>query len=475
MNSVRNTDRAETTRRHWLDVLELDREDRSEPFSEAFWSEKDTWTRERIREVQDRKVAAVAPFLYENSDFYRRRFDRLGLAPTDIRNVDDLIGKWPVIDKQEMMDDIVANPPYGTYSACSDEVWSKRGWMLFSSSGSTGVPRVFRYSHIDRAFWEQANARALHSGGIRMGDAAIPAVGFGPHVFAWGAQYTFAKMGLPVIPGGGLDGKARALLIDRFKPTVLVCTPSYALYLGRVMEEMGLDPGKSSIRALLSGGEPSTGVPSTRERIQDLWNARIIEFYGCTEVSPHCGGYSCRESQNTEHTFLHLLEDIQLWETVDPGSLRAVAKGERGLAVCTNLCSESSPQLRFLVGDYTTLDDTPCACGRRHLKAMGCFAGRADDLINLRGIKFLPSQIEQAVRAISGIGDEFQIKLDTRADGMDTMTVVIEHVDAEAAARVAAEIRTQCEVRADVEVLAPGTLPKTEFKARRVIDNRSRS
>lgn len=466
------SDKVRQTRQRWMEVLELDREDRSAPYSDRFWSEKDTWSRERIREVQDRKIAAVAPFLYENSDFYRRRFDKLGVAPTDIKSVDDLIRNWPVVDKKEMMEDITQHPPYGTYTACGDDEWSDRGWMLFSSSGSTGVPRVFRYTHYDRTFWEQANARALHSGGVRLGDSAILMVGYGPHVFAWGAQYTLAKMNLPVIPGGGLDGKARARLIDRFKPTVLACTPSYALYLGRTMQDLGLDPAKSSVRMLLNGGEPSTGIPGTRKIIEDLWGAKIIEFYGCTEVSPHCGGYSCPQSNVSDETFLHLLEDIQIWETVDADTMQPTKPGERGLAVCTNLCSESSPQLRFLVGDYTRLDDSPCACGRNHLRAMGCFSGRADDLINLRGIKFLPSQIEEAVRAVDGIGDEFQINLSTRDDGMDIMTVIVEHSDARAGRAVADEIRTRCEVRCDVEVAAPNTLPKTEFKAKRVVDHR---
>jgi phenylacetate-CoA ligase len=466
--------RAEQTRRDWMEVLERYHEDRSEPVSGHFWSEKDTWSRDRIRAVQDEKVATVTPFLYENSLFYRRRFDRLGLAPTDIQSVDDLIAKWPVVDKQEMMEDAVANPPYGTYTACTDEVWSKRGWMLFSSSGSSGVPRVFRYTHFDRGFWEQANARALYAMGLRKGDTILPLVGFGPHVFAWGAQYALTRMGMPVIPGGGMDGKARADLIDRFRPTVLLCTPSYALYLGRVLQEMGIDPKDTSVQKFVSGGEPAMGIGATRERIQDMWGARFNEFYGCTEASPHCGGYSCPESQGGEEVFGHLHEDIQIWETVDPETRKPVDRLERGVTVCTNLCSESSPQLRFLVGDYTRLDDSSCACGRTHIKALGCFTGRSDDLINLRGIKFFPTQIEEAVRSVAGIGDEFQIYLTTQEDGLDVMTVVVEHTDPAVAESIAGAIRSRCEIRCGVNVLPPGTLPKTEFKAKRVKDERQK-
>ena len=320
--------------------------------------------------------------------------------------MDDL-PKWPVVDKSEMMRDAALNPPYGTYSTIGEAEWADRGWMLFSSSGSTGAPRVFRYTHADRALWEWANARALHSMGIRRGDTVFPMVGFGPHVWIWGAMYAFAHMGVAVIPGGGMDAQARARTIDRFKPSVIACTPSYALYLGRAMQGLGLDPGASAVRVLFTGGEPAMGIDRTRERLADLWGCRVVEFYGCTEASPHVGGYSCEASVRPgETTFTHLMEDVQIWELVEPADGKPVAEGERGLTVCTSLNSESSPQLRFLVGDYTVYDTGRCACGRSHVKAMGSFTGRADDLINLRGVKFFPSQIEQAVRSIDGTGDE---------------------------------------------------------------------
>ena len=151
-----------------------------------------------------------------------------------------------------------------------------------------------------------------------------------------------------------------------------------------------------------------------------------------------------------------------------------------GLTVTTNLNSESSPQLRFLVGDYTVLDTGVCACGRTHVRAIGSFVGRADDIVTLRGIKLYPTQIEEGVRAVPGIGDEYEIVLATQADGLDVMTIRVEHpaepADApKIAEQVAGEVRARCEVRVGVEVLAPGTLPKTEFKAKRVRDTRKKA
>ena len=166
------------------------------------------------------------------------------------------------------------------------------------------------------------------------------------------------------------------------------------------------------------------------------------------------------------------MEDIQIWELVDPDSGECVPEGERGLTVCTSLNSEASPQLRFLVGDYTTYTTAPCECGRTHVRAVGAFSGRADDLINLRGIKMFPTELEQA-GAVPGIGDEYEIVLTQNDDGLDIMTARVEHDDTGVAAAVENEIRSRCEIRAEVEVLTPGTLPKTEFKAKRVRDERA--
>jgi phenylacetate-CoA ligase len=473
--------RAEKTRAAWLATLDKFRRDRDRAASPEMWSPSlDAASRDELAAIQNEKLCAAVPFLYENSPFYQRRFRRLGLVPTDIRGIDDL-EQWPVVDKTEMMADAAEHPPYGTYTTVTEDIWAKRGWMMFSSSGSTGAPRVFRYTHVDREAWAWANARALLAMGFRAGETVFMMTGYGPHVWAWGVQYALEKMELPTIPGGGMDAKARANIILRFQPTILLCTPSYALHLGRLLQSMGHDPAATSVHTLFLAGEPALAIEPTRRRIENLWNARIVEFYGCTEASPHVGGYSCPAQQrDTFPAATHLMEDVQVWEVVDPETRRALPPGERGLTVCTNLNSESSPQLRFLVGDYTTLSTERCACGRTHVRAVGSFSGRADDLINLRGIKMFPVQIEEAVRALPGTGDEFEIVLATDDSGLDVMTVRCEHVEHAVRGDILGrhleqEIRTRCEVRVSTEVLPPGTLPKTEFKAQRVKDRRRKT
>jgi phenylacetate-CoA ligase len=473
-------DRKTETRRIWLETLAAYKRDPDRPGSRDYWSPSlDTAPRDELIAIQNAKLVAVVPFLFENSPFYRRRFERLGMIPTDIQSVEDL-PRWPVIDKKEMIADTIANPPYGTYCTMDDETWRDRGWMMFSSSGTTGAPRVFRYSQIDRDLWAWADARALHAMGIRHGETVFLVSGYGLHVWAWGNLFAFAKAGIPVIPGGGMDARARAMIVAHFNPTVLACTPSYALHLGRTLQSQGIDPAKTAVRTLFVAGEPSTGIPGSRERLESLWNARIVENYGCTEASPHVGGFTCAaHSGPGRAAALHLFEDIQIWELVDPTTKELTPSGARGLAVCTNLNSESSPQLRFLVGDFATLETAACACGRTHVRAVGAFTGRSDDLLNLRGIKMYASQIEEAIRAVPEIGDEFEIVLSTTSSGLDVMTVRVEHADAAnpqaVAAAVAGEIRARCEIRANVEVLRENTLPKTEFKAKRVRDTRAKN
>lgn len=467
-------------RTQWLDVVNKYKLHPDAPANDDCWvPELEMCSRDRIKEVQEEKLLVSVKYLYEYSPFYREKFKKARLHPSDIRSLNDL-AKIPITTKGEMVEDVKANPPWGTYTAIDGYIWTHRGWMMFATSGTTAAPRAFRHTLHDRDMWAWLDARAMWAMGIKPGDIALIAFGYAPHVFFWGAHHAFDLMGIPVIPRGSLDTRRTCYFIDTFKPTVLGATPSYALYLGDVMKEAGYDPAKSSIRAILTGGEPGATIPSTKRRTEALWNAELHEFYGCTEASPGVGGFTCKYQVTKDEGPVcdHLMEDGQIWETVDPETLEPVPLGQRGLSVVTNLYSEAAPLLRFLIGDYTVLTYDPCPCGRTNARAVGGFYGRADDMLNIRGITLFPSAIEEVVRGFSEVGDEFQIVI-TQEKALDVLTLVAEprpEVAEKDYARLAkaiqSEVRAKVEVRPEVDLKPYGTLPKTEFKAKRVVDKR---
>ena len=227
-------------RAKWLQAVEKHKLNPAKPDSEEYWSSKlETASKDEIQSIQSEKLRAAVEYVYECIPFYRHKFDRVGLEPGDIRSIEDL-PKIPVTTKHEMADDLLKMMPWGTYTAVDDEVWRNRGWQIFASSGTTGVPRVFRYTQFDRDMWSWMDARALWAMGFRpKRDVAMLAFGYGPHVWLWGVHYALNLMGIPILTAGGIDTRGRVRFITEFKPTILACTPSYSLYLASVMRDMG--------------------------------------------------------------------------------------------------------------------------------------------------------------------------------------------------------------------------------------------
>jgi phenylacetate-CoA ligase len=465
----------------WRDAIWRHVRNPGRPGSASYWAPGlETASQEELRRIQSEKLPAAARFAYARIPFHRRRLERAGLDPSDIRSLDDL-HRIPITTKQEMAADLEANPPWGTYTSVDDRLWLQRGWQTFMSSGTTGRARVFRYTSFDRTVWSWLNARAMWAMGFRPGrDSAMLAFGYGPHVWLWGVHYALNLMGIPILTAGGLDTRVRARQIDHLHPTILACTPSYALHLAAVMRELELDPRVSSVRVLFCAGEPGISVPSTRRRLEETWGADLHEFYGCTEAAPTAGAYTCEAVAAAKHEqpSMHVIDDTHLWEVVDPATLEPVPDGQPGLSVVTNLCSEASPQLRFLVGDMTRLTREPCPCGRTSTRAVGGFVGRADDMLNVRGVTLFPSAVEDAVRRVPEVGEEFEIVVTTERE-LDVLTLRVEcrpgipPGDHEIVAkRVESEVVSRCELRPIIEVLEHGILERTQQKARRVRDLR---
>jgi len=465
------------SRERWIAVLRKFSRGTEAPASRKYWAPQfECVSRPRIRDIQEEKLSVMLPYLYEHSRFYRNKFDAVKLRPGEIKSLGDLT-QFPVTTKDEMAMDVVAHPPWGTYTPISERIWKTQGWMVFSTSGTTTTPRSFRYTALDRELWATTSARALYAMGVREGDTALTCTNYNPHVFFWSTHYALNLMRVAVIPGG-VQTERRAQMIALYRPNLLIATPSYSLHLANAMRDAGFDPAASSIEKVICGGEPASGIPSTRRRIEQTWNAEFHDVYGCTEAVAAGWAVTCREGLRSHPVSTHVQEDLQIWETVDPDTMEPVPKGSPGLTVVTNLNSEGSPQLRFVVGDFTTLDYDRCVCGRTLARARSGFAGRADDMLNIRGQKLFPSVIEQVVRGFEALADEFQIVLETEGV-MDTLTIVAEtrdHIHQGDGARlvelIAAEVIRQCELRPRVRLVKAGTLPKTEFKARRVIDRR---
>jgi phenylacetate-CoA ligase len=458
----------EEIRDRWLAAIERHRHHPTAPANDRIWApELEACSRDELRAIQSDKLVHAVAYMAARAPMYARKLAAAGIDPRDIRGVEDLTA-LPVVTKHDMSASVQDAPPWGEYTAVDDARWASDGWQVFQTSGTTAASRPFRYTQLDRELWAWADARAVYAMGVRRGrDVGMMLFGYGPHVAMWGLHHALLLMGVPQLAAGGLDTRTRARAIERMGPTVLGCTPSYALHLASVMHDMGIDPAATAVRIIVAMGEPTP--PASAARIRELWGAEVHQFYGCTEAAPSCGGYTCAAGN------LHFLEDTHILETLDPDTWQPVPDGQPGVSVVTNLISEASPQIRFVVGDYTTLSYEPCACGRTHVICQGGFSGRADDMLNIRGVTLFPSAIEQIIRSFDELGEEFKVVVEQR-DDLDELTLVVEARDpAQEDAlrdRLAGAFRAELELRPGIEFLPYGTLPKTEFKANRVEDRR---
>ena len=430
-----------------------------------YWNEKiETLPTEEIKKYQLQKLREQVKHCYNNSAFYKKKIDNIGLKPQDIHSLDDL-QKIPFTVKSDLRD----NYPFGMVAAKSDEIVE-----IHSSSGTTGNPIIDAYTKNDMDVWQELMARSIYTTGGRRQDVIHIAYGYGLFTGGLGFHYGAQKVGAKIVPASGGMTQRQIKLMKDLGVTILACTPSFAVYLAETMAQEGIDPRKDlKFKSGMFGAEPWSD--KIRERIEKDLGIEAFDVYGLTEL---CGpGVSI---ECPEHKGLHIWEDHFIVETIDPDTGEILPAGEEGELVFTTLTKMGLPMLRYRTRDISKIATEKCECGRTHARMLRVH-GRSDDMLIIRGVNVFPSQIEYAVMCFSELATQYLIVLD-RPGALDTFVVKVEL--SEKAAKdsqldkntlkndIQKRIHIVTGISADVEIVKPGELPRTEGKAKRVLDLR---
>jgi len=426
---------------------------------------------EREEKIILPKLQAQLKYAYENSPFYKRKWDEAGIRPEDVQSLEDF-EKVPFVTKEEIRRDQMEYPPFGS-NLCID---AKELARVHGTSGTTGKPTAFGIGKGDIERIAEAHARIMWGFGVRQDDIVFIGSFFSLYWGSWGALLGCERLGAAVFPfGAGVPGQSDRALewMREIKPTVFYGTPSYSLYMAEKAKAKGIDPSRDfNFRILFFSGEPGAGVPSTKKRIEETYGGICIDSGSTAEMTPWMSNCECDARQG-----MHLWQDIVYAELVDLETKKRVPYGGEGATVYTHLERTSQPMIRFWSGDISMWTNDPCPCGRTYPRLPKGIYGRADDMFIVRGENVYPSAIEDVIRGIEGLGDEFRIVI-TREKAMDELIVRTERrpeVGKEAVASLQKKLEDRLRekgLRAIVQILDPETLERTEFKAKRVIDQR---
>jgi len=426
---------------------------------------------ERDKKVILPKLLGQLKWAYDNSEFYRNKWNRAKVNLRDIRSLADF-EQIPFVTKDEIRQDQKDHPPFGS-NLCIPRAKIAR---IHGTSGTTGKPTAFGIGKGDIARIAEAHARIMWSFGMRPDDSVFIGSFFSLYMGSWGALLGVERLGATAFPfGAGVPGQTDRAIewMNEIRPTMFYGTPSYSLYLAERALARGFDPLKDfGFRVLFFSGEPGAGVPSTKKRIEDTYGGICIDSGSTAEMSPWMTNCECSFRQG-----MHLWQDIVYSELVDLNTRKRLPYGSEGVTVYTHLERTTQPMIRFWAGDISYWVDDPCPCGRTYPRLPRGIYGRADDMFVVRGENVYPSAIENVIRGIKGFGDEFRIVI-TREKTMDELIVQAEYThDFEASqlpvikAKLESELRN-LGLRTIVEIMKPGSLERTQFKARRIIDKR---
>jgi phenylacetate-CoA ligase len=402
----------------------------------------ETWTDRQRRDAQWERLSSRLPELREKNPFYRSKL------PARTSSLRDL----PFTTKAELSEDQAAHPPFGTNLTYPIERYVR----LHQTSGTTGRPLRLLDTPDSWEWWRECWQPIYRGAGVTASDRIFFAFSFGPFVGFWSAFAGAERLGALCLTGGAMTTAERVAAIVATEATVLMCTPTYALRLGEAAREEGIDLARSSLRVSIHAGEPGASIPATRERIEKELGVEAFDHTGATEVGAH--GFSCSARDG-----VHINEAEFIAEILDARTGEARDDGE-GELVLTNLGRWGMPVIRYRTGDRVQAVRGLCSCGRTLVKLVGGIAGRVDDMVTIRGVNVFPSAIEAIVRRFEEVG-EYRVDL-ARVREMDELRCIVE-APADVAERVGGAIHRELGIRCLVEVVAPGTLPRFEMKAKR--------
>ena len=437
---------------------------------EKYWNPfLETLAHEKIRGLQLRKFKKIFQWTYDHSKFHRSLYDKAGIKPEDIRSLDD-VRHVPTVEKSMMRDIQRKDPfPYGDALCVPlEEVVEFR-----QTSGTTGQPVYQPDTWQDWEWWAECWSFILWAQGYRPSDRIFIPFGYNIFVAFWAGHYAAEKIGAEVVPGGVLDTQARILKIQELKCTAMMATPTYVLGMADTAKtKMGIDPASLAINKITCAGEPGASIPTTKRRMEEAWGAKVYDHAGATEIG--AWSYECAAQAGG----LHVNEALFLVEIQDPETGQYIEEpGRRGKMIITALDRMAQPCVRFDSKDIIEWDPEPCPCGRTFRLIKGGVIGRADDITKVKGVLLSPSAIEEAVRGVAGLGDEFEVVVDKVGD-IDRITLKIEIVKGREGDRKQIEARLKDELRLKtnlgyvLEFHDYGTLPRYDVKAKRFKDLR---
>ena len=408
------------------------------------------------------RLSQLLAAIYGRNRFYTRKLDAAGVQVGALRFPDDL-AKLPLTTKTELAEDQAANPPWGTARTEPLERYTR----YCQTSSTTGRPLRWMDTNESWQWVLDCWKPVYQAARVEPGDRVFFPFSFGPFLGFWAGFEAGCQMGMQCVPGGGMSSAIRLAMIEAIGATVVCCTPTYALRLAEIaaQERPGRPLAQSTVRVLIVAGEPGGSIPATRERIERLWGARVIDHHGLTEVGPV--SFECWEAPG----FLHLNEAEYVCEVLDPSTGRDLPDGEAGELVLTNLGRTASPVIRYRTGDIVVRRSGPCACGRSCARLEGGIRARADDMINIRGVNVYPAAIESVVHRFPEVL-AFRSIVST-AGAMPSIRVEVEVAPsgeaAGTAAKVAHQLREALGLTVPVKVVDAGTLPRFEMKSIRFV------